>query len=478
MPRKLSEFGRPVGQQRGRAFMAAVGVAGLLLAALTFYIGYEAAYSVPGRGYYDIKAEFDDANNLANHYEVRLGGVRAGQVLHPRVEDGKAVVDLRLDDEFGPLPVDSEMQVRLRSAVGVRYLEIIPGESAQTIPEGGTLASTQVRESVALDEVLGTFDADTRGRTRDLLQALGNGLHERGGDLNEVVGDAPDLLESLASVSDAITARPGEQMRGFIRNGAATAEAFDDAREDIVAGLEPEESALEVFTDEREGVQETLESAGPALGSLQRTLPAVDRFVGEVRGLGVQGRGALEAAPPALAATTRMMRNAETPLREIDDTLQLAKDATGPVLRLLDKVDPVLPTIKGFTDGAMPQLRQIGPRSCSVSDMIRSWAHYLGIGGQETNFIRFHLLAVRPEQPAGQQAKGTKATDSLYDRFVNRDPYLGPCTNNMSEGSLGKQAPVTARILDAGRRPFSKSNPPWETDPFIESSPAQAIGGK
>lgn len=475
----MPEFGRPVGHQRGRVFTAAVGITGLLLAALTFYVGYQAAYTVPGRGYYNLKAEFTDANNLANHYEVRLGGVRAGQILDPRVEDGKAVVDLRLEDQFKPLPVDSKLQVRLRSAVGVRYLEIIPGKSSTMLQEGEKIPTSQVLDSVALDEVLGTFDADTRASTSTLLRELGNGVNSRGTDLNEAVRDTPRLLGGLKDVSSAITSRPGRQMSGFIRNGNAVAGAFDDARNDLVAGFEPQRQALRAFTETPEGVQGTLVEGASALGSLRSTLPNVNRLVSEVGGLARNARPALDPAPAALRATTTLLDDATQPLGDLKDTLQLADDAVSPVLGVLDKVRPVLPTLDTTLSSLMPQLTNLGPRACEISNAAIGWAHYLGIGSNETNFIRFHLLAVRPEQTVGQ-GKGSDSLNNLYDRFVNVDPYFGPCTNKGTEGATGKQRPVTARIVNAGVKPFNRTdNLPYETDPDIVASPSQIIqGGK
>jgi len=479
--RLIPDFGaRPVGKQRGRGFMAAVGAVGLLLAAITFYVGYQAAYSVPGRGYYNLKAEFKDANNLANHYEVRLGGVRAGQILDPRVENGKAVVDLRLEDQFKPLPVDSKLQVRLRSAVGVRYLEIIPGRSATVLKEGDTIPTTQVVDSVALDEVLGTFDNDTRASTSKLLRELGNGVGGRGTDLGEAVRDTPKMLTGLKGVSTALTARPGRQMSGFIRNGAQAAAAFDDARNDIVAGFKPQAQSLRAFTEAKEGVQGTLTEGAPTLASLRSTLPNVNRLVSEVGTLASRSRPAFDAAPAALRETTGLLDTAGKPLDDLKDTLQLADDAVNPVLDVLGKVKPVLPTIDTFMGALYPQLENLGPRACEISNATIGWSHYLGIGSNETNFIRFHFLAARPEQTAGQTGKGSDELNNLYDKFVNSDPYYGPCTNQGSEGATGKQRPVTARIVNAGRKPFNKTdNLPYETDPSIVASPSQIIqGGK
>ncbi|MEA2496887.1 MAG: hypothetical protein QOJ29_4798, partial [Thermoleophilaceae bacterium] len=107
-----------VGKPRTKLFLLSVSIAGLLAAVISAFIGYNAAQTVPGRSYYNLKAEFVHAENLANHYEVRVGGLRAGQMLKPRVHNGKALIDLRLSSQFKPLLSDTTVRIRLRSAVG------------------------------------------------------------------------------------------------------------------------------------------------------------------------------------------------------------------------------------------------------------------------------------------------------------------------------------------------------------------------
>lgn len=472
---KKRQFGRPVGQQRGRAFMASIGVAGLLLAALTFYIGYEAAYSVPGRGYYNLHAKFKDANNLANHYEVRMGGVRVGQVLNPHAEHGVAVVDLKLSDQYKPIPSDSKLEVRLRSAVGVRYLEIIPGKSKVGLAEGATIPATQVRPSVALDDVLGTFDAKTRAATSTLLQELGNGVDGRGTDLNGVIRDTPRLLTGLRGVSSAITSRPGDQFSSFIHNAAAAAKGFDDARFDIVNGFRPQRQALQVFTDQKAGVQGTLDEAGPTLATARAQLPNIDRFVSETADFATRARPLLAAAPSSLQRTTTLLKTSAQGLKDTRATLDLARRAVDPTLGLLRTVRPALPTTDTFLAELNPQLQVVSPRYCDVGNTILSWGQYLNNGNDSGTAIRFNFSAARPEVLGGQ------GPGLANDALIHRGAYTAPCNKATNQGSHGLQAPLPGKIVNAGARPFNDStNPPYETDPNVVSraSDFDAPGGR
>lgn len=472
---KKRQFGRPVGQQRGRVFMASVGVAGLLLAAVTFYIGYEAAYQVPGRGYYNLHARFKDANNLANHYEVRMGGVRVGQVLNPHAEHGIAVVDLKLSDKFKPLPADSKLQVRLRSAVGVRYLEVIPGHSKTGLPEGATIPVSQVEPSVALDQVLGTFDAKTRAATSTLLRELGNGVDGRGTDLNGVVHDTPRLLTDLRGISNAVTTRPGNAFGSFIHNGSAAVKGFDDARYDIVNGFQPQRQALQVFTDQKSGVQGTLDEAGPTLATARAQLPNIDRFVSQTADFATHARPLLAAAPSSLKRTTTLLKTSTQGLKDTRATLDLAKRAVDPTLGLLGSVRPALPATDTFLAQLNPQLQVVSPRYCDVGNTILSWGQFLNNGSSTETQIRFNFSAARPEVLGGQ------AAGVGNDALIHRGAYGGPCNKTTNEGSHGLQAPLPGKIVNAGVRPFNDTtNPPYETNPNVVSraSDFDAPGGR
>jgi ABC-type transporter Mla subunit MlaD len=198
---------RPAAQQRGRGFMIALGLLGLGMTVAFTAIGFNAPNSIPGRGYYNLEAEFADADNIAPHAQVRLGGKIVGQVLNPRVEDGKAIVDLQIDPKYKPLKADSIVEVRPRSAVGVRYVDIRSGQDGVPLEEGARIPAAQTRATRALDEVLGTFDSETRVRTQQFLRELGTGLAGRGEDLNETLGAAPQTLRRTDDVVGAVAGR-------------------------------------------------------------------------------------------------------------------------------------------------------------------------------------------------------------------------------------------------------------------------------
>ena len=93
---------------------------------------------------YRLTAEVPVATSLVKGNEARIGGLRVGVVdkITPVQQDDGSVMaklDLKLETRIKPLPVDSTIMVRPRSALGLKYIEITRGDSQQGFPEGGTI---------------------------------------------------------------------------------------------------------------------------------------------------------------------------------------------------------------------------------------------------------------------------------------------------------------------------------------------------
>jgi virulence factor Mce-like protein len=431
-----------VGKPRTKAFLLGVAIVGLLGAGISAFVGYNAAQTVPGRSYYNLKAQFVHAENLANHYEVRIGGLRAGQMLKPRVQDGKAIIDLRLSSAFKPLLSDTTVRIRLRSAVGVRYVELVPGTKGTPLDDGATIPSSQTARPVALDQVLGTFDPTTRVRTQELLRQLGGGAAGTGEQVNRGLQLSPRFMSGLGRVSSAITARQ-DSLGRFVRSGAAAADTFAPVRDVLAQGFEPEARAAQAFGDRAGSVRDTLEQAPGALAQLRTGLPSVTRLVAQVDGLAREGRPALAAAPGALRETSRLLVNARPSLDRADRTLDLARRAVDPSLNMLNRLRPVLPGLDSAFDSLVPSLKSIGEHDCDISNAFTGWAYSMAWGDDYGSGIRF-FISTHADQVAGVNTTGG---DPLgRNRLVKTSPYPGPCVGNYG-AEAGPERPTLEAYL-------------------------------
>jgi ABC-type transporter Mla subunit MlaD len=439
------------GKPTSKMFMRAIGVAGLLVAGLVFYIGWQAPNTLPFRSYYTVWVKFPQAQNLEDHYQVRIGGLLAGQVLNMHVVHGLADVELQLGGQFKPLRSDTRVQVRLRSAVGIRYVDVFPGTRGTPLPNGATIAPSHVIPAVALDQVLGTFNAPTRLRTQQLLQELGGGMLGRGADLGGAIQAAPAFLHTFASVSSAITAHPGA-MSAFIRAASAAAAEFNPVRDTIATGFQPETQALQPFTAQSQNVQATLDQAPATLTAFTSQLPPVANLIGAVGNLAAEGDPTLALLPGALSAGSALLRDGQPALREAARTLSLAHTAVPPAVSLLQDITPVEPDMSRTLGDLLPTITYIAPRYCELSNAWTGWSSMMKYGTSYDNFIRFYLF------PTGNELAGGTGSPlvPVVKSSAMTNPYPGPCVNG--DGEVGPPKPLTA--TEASGATYSNANPP------------------
>ncbi|MGI8462310.1 MAG: MlaD family protein [Solirubrobacterales bacterium] len=184
-----------------------IGALTVIISILTVFLAYNANSGLPFTPSYKIQTQVQNANTLVAGNEVRIGGVRVGQIEGIEAvatEEGtaNAKLALKLDPEVEPLPVDSTVIVRSRSALGIKYLEILPGDSTEGYPAGSLMPlSAAVPEPVEIDEFLGIFDAPTRTAIQVNLREFGGALAGRGGDLNSAIGELVPLVQRLTPVA-------------------------------------------------------------------------------------------------------------------------------------------------------------------------------------------------------------------------------------------------------------------------------------
>jgi ABC-type transporter Mla subunit MlaD len=413
-PRRRLFPGRAAGRPRSRWFTLSIGFGVLAVAALMFYIGYDAPNSVPGRSYYTIYALMHDADNLEDHFEVRIGGELAGQVLATEVVNHEAKVELQLASSFKPLRSDSTIEIRLRSAVGIRYVEIIPGTHGTPLPNDAVLPASQTSTPVNLDQVLDTFDAPTRAGTDNFVGQLGQGLAGQGENVSQTLHLAPGVLSELGSLSASVNARP-QAMRNLIAGSQGAAAAVDPVRDVLANGFRPASQALRPFVVQRAGLDATLSEAPPALSTVNGDLPSVTALVAQVQGLAQAARPTLAAAPGALNQTSALLVDARPGLASANETLGLLQRAVSPTLTFLQTAQPALPQINGAISDLEPTVAYLAPRSCGLSTTMTGWSEMMKWGTPYDNFIRFTVTETGPIAGSTLGAPLTSA-------------YPGPCT--------------------------------------------------
>ena len=142
---------------KGRSAIEVLTGAAVLLVAAVFLI-----YGVGrgGRGAQPegmtLTAQFDRIDGLVNGADVRIAGVKVGNVTGSSIDPQSfnAVVTMRVDRSLR-LPSDSSAEITSDGLLGGKYLSIVPGGADQLLAEGSRITETQ--GSVSLESLLGRF---------------------------------------------------------------------------------------------------------------------------------------------------------------------------------------------------------------------------------------------------------------------------------------------------------------------------------
>src|SRR3954467_2914587 len=196
--------------RRGSASIAAnpvlIGAATTLVVLVAVFLAYNANSGLPFVPTYELRADIPNAANLVVGNDVRIGGPRAGTVsaIAPVVRRNGAVaarLTLKLDTTIKPLPVDSRVIVRPRSALGLKYVHIDRGLRPRGFRGGAAVPIRSARPApVEFDEVLNTFDDRTRAAGRTNIDELRTAIAGRGADLNRAIEELNPLLVNLVPV--------------------------------------------------------------------------------------------------------------------------------------------------------------------------------------------------------------------------------------------------------------------------------------
>ena len=120
------------------------------------------AYAVTGSGRalttagLSLTARFDRIDGLAPGADIRIAGVKVGQVVGQRIDPATflAVLSLRVDSSLR-LPTDTSAEIQSEGLLGGKYVALVPGGSDRFLRDGGEITITQ--SAVSLESLLGRF---------------------------------------------------------------------------------------------------------------------------------------------------------------------------------------------------------------------------------------------------------------------------------------------------------------------------------
>ncbi len=430
-----------------------IGAATILVVLVAVFLAYNANTGLPFVPTYELRAEVPNAANLVVGNDVRIGGSRVGFVSGieaKRRDDGStiAVLDLSMERDASPLPRDSTLIVRPRSALGLKYVEITRGGDEQGFADGATIPLAAATPApVEFDEVLSMFDDETREAAATNTTGFGDAFAGRGESINTAIGAFRPLLRNIIPVAQNLSS-PDTNLRRFVRELADAAAIVAPAAEtqaELFVNLDTTFAALREVA--RPYIQDSITGGRPALDAAIRSFPIQRPFLRNTEGLFRElrpGAAALRASAPTIADA----------LVEGTRVLPRTPPFNRRLLSLLEELqtfaeDPMVPRgLRATTAGLRsldPTLAYLTPAQtvCNYATLwFRNVASLLSEGDRNGTWQRFIIIAT-PQGPNNEGGPSTApANGPNEDNYLHTNPY----PNTASPGQ--------PRECEAGNEPF------------------------
>lgn len=431
-----------------------VGAITVMVVILAVFLAYNANTGLPFVPSYRVTAQVENANTLVPGNEVRIGGVRVGLVesIEPeQAEDGtlSARLQLKLQPNVEPIPNDSSLIVRSRSALGLKYLEINEGTSSEGYGQGAVIpVSAATPEPVELDQVLNTFDEPTRAASQQNLLEFGNALAGRGIALNSALGRFPSVLESLQPVMKNLASADTGFARFINALGATAAEVAPVAeiQAAMFGSLDTTFTGLAVVA--RPFIQESISEGPPTERVVLDTLPRIRPFLANTRAffndLGPAAIAlrddspviaeALEAGTPIVARSVELN---EQLAPTFESLFALNNDASARA---------GIDAITGATDELGPAARFIAPAQtvCNYGSLLAGNLYGAVSDGTELGAWQRFIVFDVPKGPnsEGSPSSGPASGGGDGKNFLHSNPYPNTA------------APGQTFECEAGNEPF------------------------
>ena len=443
-------------RNRGAASVVAspvlVGAVTVLIIVVAVFLAYNANQGLPFVPTYDVNAKLPSGAKLVRGNEVRVGGFRVGLVddIKPVVEevDGKqrsiAQIRMKLDKTVDPLAADSTVFIRQRSSLGLKYVELKPGKSKETIKPGDTLKLSYTEDPPEYEDVFSTFDKETRENSRTALKGFGDAFAARGTSLNLAIESLNPFFEHLTPVMKTLSEPDTELDEFFKQIGAASAQVAPVAKVQAELFTNMADTFAAIVECE-ECLQATIEKSPPTMDTAVESFRVQRPFLDDFADLSARLRpvaavlredlptinDALVVGQPVLRRSVRLNELTGDVLKAVDDlaedpdTLLALKDlsTTVPILRALIEYVAPYQTVCGnasyFFKGLSEHFSERSAGGTAQRVLLKS------APSREQDNSMGTSNADRPaDVPANFDPQKTRGADNAFYSVLHGTPYM------------------------------------------------------
>jgi len=300
-----------------------------------------AGVPVLGRDYVEVEAELTSAQAVTpgQGQTVNIAGVQVGEISSVKLENGRAVVGMKIERDHATIYRDATILLRPKTGLKDMVAELTPGTpEAGKLADGERIPASQTLPDVNLDEILASLDADTRDYLRLLLGDAAQGLDGNGRALARTIRRFEPTARYAREANQQLALRR-QNVKRAIHNFSLLMEELGASDAQLAEFVENSNAVFAVLANQDANIRETLRELPSTLDVTQETLAKTDAMA-SVLGPTLEAlRPGARALGPALRATRPFLTT------------------TTPIIR--DQIRP-------FTRAALPTVRELRP---ALSDL-------------------------------------------------------------------------------------------------------------
>lgn len=431
-----------------------IGALTVLVVIVAVALAYNANTGLPFVPTYNLHVQAANAEELQKGDDVNLGGALVGlvsSVTPSRDAQGRpiALLNLKLYKNVEPLPTDTTFTIRLKGAIGLKYLAVNMGHGTQGFANGATVPISHTDSTVDFDQVLSMFTPRTRTGVNDTTIGFAQALAGRGSDLNQAIGAFGPLLANLQPVAANLASRTTD-LRGFFTGLASFSAALAPVAQTQAALFGNLDTTFRALAGVAPSLQSTISDTPPTFQVTIDDSPTIRPFLTDFASLLHQlspGFATLRSSAPVLAdafATGKRTLPATEPLDR--QTVALAKrlqtySADPAVQQGLDR----LAQTAGDLRKPLAFLAPVQSTCNYVTLFLRNVSSLLSEHVSEGTFFRFVQIAIQ-DVPGDE----SEPSHTIYD-----GPQTGSSGPLHSDAYPNTASPGEVAECSAGNEPFT-----------------------
>ncbi|WP_300641492.1 MCE family protein [Nocardioides sp.] len=197
---------------------------------------------------YSVSVTFESVENLVPNSQVLLDDVVVGTVTAIRVEDWKAVADIRLLDSV-QIGRDARFSIGQKTLLGAQYVQVVPGQTSDAKPsdllaEGDEVPVERTGQAPGTEQVLA-----------GVALLLNNGGLSQ---ISTITGELTSALDGRQLDARALVDRSNELLA-----------VLDNTKGEIISALESLERLSSGLAEDRQIIARAIDEVGPGLEALE-----------------------------------------------------------------------------------------------------------------------------------------------------------------------------------------------------------------